>query len=80
MGFESNVDGVKIQSTGKIITSPSAVAKPSARPDGQKGALGCFSQEGADIKAKHLPEALTLAFVDKLFFLEQLEVLSGCAV
>lgn len=69
VGFESNANGVKIRSTGKKITSLSAVAKPSESPDGQKGALGCFSQEGASTKAKHLPEALMLAFVDELLFL-----------
>lgn len=69
MGFGSKVNGVKIRSTGKKITSLSAVAKRSVSPDGQKGALGCFSQRGASTKAKHLPEALMLAFVDELLFL-----------
>lgn len=69
VGFESNVNSMKIQSTGKKITSLSAVAKPSVSPDGQKGALGCFSQQGANTKAKHLPEALMLAFADELLFL-----------
>jgi len=55
MAFESYVSGVKIWSAGKKITSISAVAKPSASPDGQKGALGCFDQQGANTKAKHLP-------------------------
>lgn len=69
LGFESNVNGVKIWSTDKKITSLSAVAKPSVSPDGQKEALGCHSQQGASTRAKHLPEALMLALVGELLFL-----------
>lgn len=69
MGSESNVNGVKIRNTGKKITSLSAVTKSSVGPDGQKGALGCFCQQGANAKAKHLPGALMPAFVDELLFL-----------
>lgn len=66
MGFQSNVNGAKIWSTGKKSTSFSAVAKSSVISDGQKGA---FSQQGAHTKAKHLPEAFMLPFVDQLLFL-----------
>lgn len=69
MGFENNVNGVKIWSTGKKITSLSVVAKPSVSPDGQKEALGCRSQQGASTKAKYLPEAVMLALVGELLFL-----------
>lgn len=67
LGFQSNVNGAKIWSTRKNITSLSAVAKSSVICDGQEGAF--FSQQGAHTKAKHLPEAFMLAFVDELLFL-----------
>lgn len=66
MGFENNVNSVKIQSLGKKITSLPAVATPHVSPDGQKGALSSCSQQGANTKAEHLSAVPMLASVDEL--------------